>query len=91
MTHPAGTGASQPSEATSGPTMTPEQRAELVREVAEALEDEDRRRTLVNYWFETVGGGWVKPDWSAIAEVAVDLTLIARRSDPSTNAPEDSR
>lgn len=42
-----------------------------VPDLARALEEESHRRTLVNYWFETTGGGWVKPDWTAIARVAV--------------------
>jgi hypothetical protein len=34
------------------------------------LEDEDTRHGLVNYWFETMGSGWVRTNWRRIAEIA---------------------
>lgn len=55
---------------------TEDEISKMVDEVAKSLEEEDRRATLVNYWFETQGGGWVRPDWHRIADSAVRLTLL---------------
>lgn len=48
--------------------MTTEER---IKELAQMLEEEDRRTCLVNYWFKTMGGGWVEPDWERIASIAL--------------------
>jgi hypothetical protein len=56
----------------------------MVRALQEQLEFEDRRGStppLVNYWFKTEGGGWVRPDWRRIAEIAVDSVLADLRDD----------
>lgn len=45
-------------------------------EIGRLLEREDHRKTLVNYWFETMGGGWVRPDWTAIAQAVMDFLDI---------------
>jgi hypothetical protein len=47
-----------------------EQGRDLVGELACMLEDEDTRHGLVNYWFETMGSGWVRTNWRRIAEIA---------------------
>lgn len=47
---------------------------EIVTTLAESLRDYDQRTAkLIDYWFETPGGGWVRPDWDAIAKLAVGL------------------
>lgn len=47
-------------------------RAQEVVELASALAEEDAVRGLVAYGFSEPGGGWVRPDWQRIAEVAFD-------------------
>lgn len=53
---------------------------QLIDSTAQVLEDQHnsiRPPTLVNWWFpEPASGAWVKPDWPAIARIAVEDVLF---------------
>lgn len=61
-------------------------RDEIVGHVKAQLEYVDRTKTLIDWWYPNVTGGYVRPDWHRIAEVATDNALID--FEPGSDAQE---